>query len=170
MSGIKGSKDNGSGTVIVISGKAAKAMNGIKGGKDTGTKSVTAGNIALTTVMCIGRGITAGSGTIKTVIWRAAKKMSGIRGTKDGGSAKATTGDGTALTATTGIRDDREHGTKDKTARNFTPTTVMCIGRGITAGSGTASGDSHHPQLQRRSASNFAIFSKASHQTGDPGD
>jgi hypothetical protein len=68
-----------------------------------------------------------------------------------------------------GIKGGKDTGTKSVTAGNIALTTVVCIGRGT--GSGTASGDSHHPHphLQRRSASNFAIFSKA-HQAGDARD
>ena len=62
-SGIKGSKDSGSGGAIAGAGKAPTAMIGIKGSKDTGTKSETAGNGTATTAMSIGRGPMAGNGT-----------------------------------------------------------------------------------------------------------
>src|SRR5271166_2735434 len=63
MSGIKGSRDSGSGTVTSGVGKALTAMSGFRGSKDTGTAINTAGIGTAMTAMSIGRGTMAGSGT-----------------------------------------------------------------------------------------------------------
>ena len=66
MSGIKGSKDSGSGTAKSGNGKAPTAISGIKVGRDTGIAINTARIGLAMTAASIGRATMAGSGTVSS--------------------------------------------------------------------------------------------------------